>query len=303
MVTAAHVVSNEEGVAYPDIAVECGVVKNKPAVTVNVKEVNLKLPRTKDKVSGDDWALVQLDRPVGLVYGWAECEGLSNQDLRDLPVELVGFSGISDEARPEFANFQTPYSCPGTLRDVGPNVVFHDCAMWGGTSGSAILASREGKLRVVAINSAGVDVSGEVLQHGFRKAYSKELGNIAVPARHFADRYKQLYKPSQAKVRRLWIRNNYRDSLKVCVRYRSALADPKQPYLTSPWQEIGSQKRVCVLEPKAGCVEQEVYLSLAKVDGGVIGPKAPLEFEVEGEKRSFLRKYIGDSEEYTATYP
>ena len=36
---------------------------------------------------------------------------------------------------------------------------------------------------------------------------------------------------------------------------------------------------------------------------GGIGPKAPLEFEVEGETRNFLRKYIGDSEEYTATYP
>jgi V8-like Glu-specific endopeptidase len=303
MVTAGHVVSDEQGKAYSDVVVECGVTNDKPTHTAGVKEVFVRPSRDLDPASGDDWALVRLDRPIGLYYGWAECQNLSQEELRDLPVELVGFAGVEDEAREEFANFQTAYACPGSLRDVGPNIVFHDCAMWGGGSGSAILASYAGKLRVVAVNTAGVDVQGEVLPNGFRRTYSKELANIAVPVRRFADQYKELYRPSQAKLRRLWIRNNYRDPLRVCVRYRSVLADPKQPFVVTPWQEVSSQKRVSVLEPKSGCADQEVFLSLTNSKGERVGPKASLEFEVEGESRLFLRKYIGDSPEYTATYP
>ena len=303
MATAAHVVSDEQGKVYPDIKVECGVLKDKPAHIALATEVFLKPDRNPDPASGDDWALVRLDRPVGLLYGWSECRALSAKDMQSLPVELVGFSGIQDELKSDFTNFQTPYACPGIVHDVGPHVIFHDCAMWGGTSGSGILASQAGQTRLVAINSAGVDVEGEVLDHGFRKTYTKDLGNIAVPASNFIDRYKEVFQPPTSRLRKVWIRNNYRTPLRVSVHYKSALADPKEPFGTTGWQEVGSQKRICVLEPEAGCVEKEVFLSLANPDGERVGPKAPLEFEVEGKTCPFFRKYIGESEEYTATYP
>jgi len=303
MVTAAHVVSNPQGETHPDIRVECGVLRDKPRDVVSTKEVVVGRPLNPDPASGRDWAVVRLDRPAGLVYGWTDCLELSNSELKSLPVELVSFAGVPDEPRTEFANFQAPYSSPGSVRDVGPEILFHDCAAWGGSSGGALLSFHQGQLRVVAVNSAGVEFEGEKLERGFRRVYSKELGNIAVPARQFGATYRSMFRESKLKCRQLWIRNNFRFPIRVSVRHHAVLADKKQPFRVIAWQEIPSQRRVRVLSKEDGCADDEVFLALTNLQEQPVGPSAAQEFEVDGQKRKFFRKFIGTSEDYTATYP
>lgn len=309
MATAGHVVCGGDGVPYTNIEVDLGVKEGKPRHICRGVDVTLSSDRSRLEVEkivdgGMDWALVRLDRPMGLVYGWVECEDATPKQLQSRAVELVGFGGLRDDSRPEFAELKAPFCCPGEVRDVGPNIVFHDCTSWPGTSGSGILArGGDGKMRLVAVNTAGVEVAGENQIQGFRTRYTKDLANIAVPSAKFVERYRELYKPDHTKLRKLWIRNKLRGDLRVSVRCRSILEDPKQPYTVTKWQTIGSQKRECVMDLDAGCAESEVYLALRDTEGKMVGPRATEEFEVEGKKELFLRKYIGNSEEYTATYP
>lgn len=307
--TAGHVVSNQDGVPFAEIEVDLGVKDGKARHICRAIDVALQPNRDKEieKVvsAGTDWALVRLDRPMGLAYGWVECEDCPTEKLRARPVELVGFAGCQNDSRPEFAEMKAPFCCPGEVRDVERNIVFHDCTSWGGTSGSALLARGEdGQMRLVAVNSAGVEVDGEKQLFGFRTKYTKELANIAVPSGKFFERYRELYKPdNQPKLRKLWIRNKLRGDLRVCVRYRSLLEDPKQPYVTGKWQTIASQKRELVMDLDAGCADSEVFLCLQDAEGKPVGPKGTEEHEVEGRNELFMRKYIGSSGEYTATFP
>lgn len=307
MLTCAHVVSDEKRKVHPDVEVELGVGLGNPTThKAHVREVKFSEQTNGDVSSGQDWALVQLDKPLGLLYGWAPCHQLNDSELKDLKVELVGFCDCPEEARPELGEMIHPYTSLGQIRDVGKEILFHDCAMWSGSSGSVLLAKFNDRLEIVAVNSAAVTVEGEKLNHGFRNSYVKELANIAVPARQWEAGLAavSVKRGEQApSLRTFWVRNRSLEPLTVRLRYRSLFADPKDPYVVTLPQVVPSQKRTCLLVPDQGCADSEIFISLENPKGERVGPKQFLEFTDQGEKRLFFRKFLGGSSDYTAILP
>ena len=301
VLTAGHVAFDGEGKVYPGIAIECGVTEGKPSHVAHVRDIKTPPNTDRDVTSGNDWALLRLDQPMGQVYGWLECLELNQEELQSLPIESVGFSGFEDDARKELRDYKTAYVGPGTIRDVGPNIVFHDSPAWSGTSGSALIAWRNLKPYVVGVVSAGVDVQGEILERGFRRTYQKELANIAVPSHRFITSYRELLSGVRVSpFKTVWVRNHQRKKIKVRVRYDSALTHQTH---TTDWIEIPSQKRVCVLESSSGCQASEILLSASTIDAKLIGPRPTQEFTVGEEKVLFFRRPLGASDEHTISLP
>lgn len=301
LLTAAHVVCDPQGQMYPDIVVECGVEQGKPAHEARVKQVTTSPNVDRDPASGNDWALVRLDRPLGELYGWLECLEASPEELASMPVEVIAYAGFEDDARQEFRDFQKAFVGPGTIRDVGEHIVFHDCPIWGGSSGSALITWKNLKPYVVAVVSAGVDVEGEVLERGFRRNYQKELANIAVPSHRFLDAYRSLQKNVQPSAfRSVWVRNVQRQPIKVRLRYRVA---GENTFKTTDSIEIASQKRVCILKPSDGCSAAEVFLNATTLDNRPLGPKPTYEFTVGEEKLLFFRRHLGSTRDFTLSLP
>jgi V8-like Glu-specific endopeptidase len=256
VLTCAHSITNEHGELRQNGWVEISGQK------VSVDTVYLARPKWDQRPdSGQDWAILKLKLPLGWRYGWLECQSLSNEELHRLEVEFAGYSSNPDESRSEFAEMKAPYRCPGSVLDVGDRILFHNCAMWGGGSGAPLLRrSAEGELRVVALNTAGVNVEGEVLDHGFRSTYSRELANVAVPARNWIPTLQRIPRPEQPNFRSLEINNESEQTLKVRLRYNTLFAEPAR--VESDWTPIPAGQAVDVLRPQDGCVESTLDLRL-----------------------------------------
>lgn len=232
VLTARHCIASPNGQIHQGGWVEIGGQR------VNVDTVFLNRQFDNDPASGQDWAILRLTRPLGFREGWIECLSLDNDRLQNLPVEIVAYSNNPDDARPEFAQGKAAYRCPGQVPDVGAQIIFHNCAMWGGASGSPLLhRTPEGEYRVVAVNSAGVEVEGEKLDHGFRPTYSRGTANVAVPARNWAEKLAQIPRPPRPNFRHLDVENTTGKPLQVRLRYNSL------------YTEIPLQERVMTVLP------------------------------------------------------
>lgn len=304
LVTCAHCVASPDGTIYNDVDIELGLGfypetrHAKPLEFFNVTH------RKKSFEGGDDWAIVRLDRPVGCYYGWLESRVLGSKEWASAPIELLGYCDCPDEARKEFGHLDRPYLCAGTVSHVEANALRHDCSMWGGTSGAPIVTrDQNGKYFLVALNFAGVDVLGEQLKHGFRATYSRELANMAIPASSWQPQLNEVRPSPSSPVKSFWARNRSTQPIKVTARYRSIFQSPGEPPLITDEKEVGWQQRVAILEPKDGCIDSEVYLSVTDRRGNAIGPKPSLEVENKGKQIQFFKKTIGRSSEYTAFLP
>lgn len=255
VLTVRHAICNEMGKLHEGGWVEIGEQK----VSVDTVYLNRQLNHNDDPASGNDWAILRLTRPLGWREGWVECLTLENQDLQNLPVELAAYASNPDDARPEFAQGKTPYRCPGVVPDVDSKIIFHNCAMWGGSSGSPLLHwTPEGECRVVAVNSAGVVVDGEKLDHGFRQTYSRNLANVAVPARNWAHVLAKIPRPPRPNFRHLDIDNAGDQPLQVRLRFRSLYTELPQVEQT---RTVLPHSRARVLEEWDGCAESSLEIS------------------------------------------
>lgn len=303
VLTCSHCLASPDRKVYPEVEVQLGVGFTAPVHSARVTDVILATGRSDQPDSGKDWALARIDRPLGLYYGWLESRVMQPSDWLRQPVELLGYCDCPDEKRPEFGHMDQPYRCPGSVSDITSNLVYHDCSMWGGTSGAPILVKEENKYFVAALNFAGVDVVGEKLTNGFRAQYTKGLANLGIPASCWRSSLEGFQSQAQPVLRTFWVRNRSSESIRVVARYRSIFQDSSEPVTWTREVEVPWQKRVRLLSPEDGCVQSELEISVTNKRGEPVGPPTSLVEERNGVKRAFFKKRLGQTSDYTALLP
>lgn len=126
--------------------------------------------------NGDDWAILTLDRDLGLTAGYLSIHELTQDEIRrtgqgGLLVSQAGYSWDTDE------NLSGHQGCRLT-RVFGDGSVLHECDTTRGDSGSPILIDRGGVWAIVAVDSQFFDPEDK------NAAFSS--GNLAVDSRAFA---------------------------------------------------------------------------------------------------------------------
>jgi len=305
VLTCAHVVSDPAGLMHNDIRVELGVGSALGIREAKVRYAFFAPKGGEDPASGLDWALVRIDRPLGLLYGWVEVLELGRAQWLRTPLELAGYGDCPDDLRPELSGMSAVYRCACKVSDVGPSIVFHDGSMWGGTSGAPIFARVGAKDYVVAVNSAGVDVEGEQLIHGFRSTYMKELANIAVPAAKWIHGFKE-FPPGESSnliLRKLWVRNTSRRLQRVSVNYTDVLSSFEAVNRIKPWIEVAPGARVAILEFSDGCGKPDYEMAVTDSTGKSTVKGSTRSQEVDGEIRYYARRSFGATIEATISIP
>lgn len=260
LLTCAHCVSNGRRELYDDVEIELGLGFEASSRRARMKKAFLQEQASSDIDAGQDWAIVQLDRPLGAYYGWLNCRYLSDSEWPDQEIELLGYCACPDEARPQFGNMDRPYRCPGAVSDVGPQIVFHNCAMWGGTSGAPLLARLGDSYAVVGVNFAGVGVEGEVLQHGFRQTYRKELANLAIPGRNWRSALQQLPPGDCPVLKIVSVTNATSRSLLVTTSYHSVFSTAGE--VTEAQVVVPAGARKTLLAREEGCFDEQLTLQV-----------------------------------------
>jgi V8-like Glu-specific endopeptidase len=261
LLTCAHCISDPQRQVYEKVEIELGVGFEAVPHKALLKEAYLEAEGSSTIDGGQDWAIVRLDRPLGAYYGWLNCRYLSDAEWPDAEVELLGYCGCPEEARPQFGSMDRPYRCPGAVSDVGPQIVFHNCAMWGGTSGAPLLARSGDSYSVVGVNFAGVNVAGEQLKHGFRETYRKDLANLAIPARNWRSTLSNLPTTPAPVLKTVWVQNAGKRPLQVQARYASIFAEPGAPESMVQIQ-IPAGGRKLLLERTHGCAQADIRLQV-----------------------------------------
>jgi V8-like Glu-specific endopeptidase len=113
----------------------------------------------------NDWALLKLDKPIGLKYGYLGWKSLPSSTLtaNKKAYIFVGYSG--DFPNPNKKNYQFFTAGQGWTASVQSgcsivreerNVLFHDCDTTGGFSGGAIIGVIGNKPYIMALNNAEI---------------------------------------------------------------------------------------------------------------------------------------------------
>lgn len=262
LLTCAHCVSNPQRQVYDDVEIELGLGFEPQSRRARLKKAILQPDGTAEIEAGQDWAIVQLDRPLGAYYGWLNCRYIADAEWADQEIELLGYCGCPDEARPQFGKMDRPYRCPGAVSDVGPEIIFHSCAMWGGTSGAPLLARLGDTYSVVGLNFAGVGIEGETLKHGFRDTYKKELANLAIPARNWRAALSALPPSAAPILKSVWVRNATSRAVLVKTSYHSVFSAPGDPPGEAQIQ-VPAGARQSLLTRQHGCWDEEITLQMS----------------------------------------
>ena len=304
LLTCSHCVASGDRKLYEDVDIEMGLGFYSVTHHAKVLEYFKMTGRGGNYDAGDDWAIVRLDRPLGAYYGWLECRTLPEKEWSTASPELLGYCDCPGERRPEMGRMDKPYLCQGTVSHVGPKILFHNCASWGGTSGAPLLVKNgKGSYWIAGLNFAGVDVQGEKLENGFRAKYSKELANLAIPCSSWQPQLAEIKSPKLGPPRTLWVRNRSTRPLKVVARYHSLFQEPGEQALQTEEIEVGWHNRALVLKPEDGCLDSEVFLCVTDAKGNPVGPKPTFEIEQNGKAFRFFKKSLGESAEYTTLLP
>lgn len=157
VLTAAHCVfdfRNRRWWEVSDISFVAGYMRGEWVATARAKRViKDETVRFVDRhptiasVPGD-WALIELDAPIGNVAGWLSLASASPLDVGDLVLQ-VGYR----RDRPYAPEMSPPCK---VLENGAKGLIFHDCVVPEGGSGSPLLTVEAGALRVVGVHSAQV---------------------------------------------------------------------------------------------------------------------------------------------------
>ncbi|MGD1873259.1 MAG: trypsin-like serine peptidase [Mastigocoleus sp.] len=117
----------------------------------------------------NDWALLKLNKPIGLKYGYLGWKTLPSSTLmknRNKYV-FVGYSGdFPDNNRKGYEFFTAGQGWTASVHQgcsivqEEQNRLLHDCDTTGGASGGAIIAVIGGKPQIVALHHAGLKQNG-----------------------------------------------------------------------------------------------------------------------------------------------
>jgi protease YdgD len=189
VITNAHcVLENEnQGSVKPEaIKFSLNVVDDEALSEARVKAIWLgtKSPNTERE---KDWAILQLDKPLGEKYGWMEFAFLDSIDERVSKFTMVGYSLDFPAENPAYTA-GVHQGC--TIRGEKNGYLLHDCDMTQGASGGPIFFLRDnGEAVIVAINAAQYIIPG-----GRQKTpmYTPRTANIAVMVSSWAEAVSEL---------------------------------------------------------------------------------------------------------------
>jgi V8-like Glu-specific endopeptidase len=137
----------------------------------------------------NDWALLKLDKPIGLKYGYLGWKSLSSATLtkNKNAYIFVGYSGdFPDTSKKNYQFFTAGQGWTASVQDgcsivrEESNVLFHDCDTTGGSSGGAIIGVIGNKPYIVALNNAEITDkrSGKgIINLGLRIDFLDRLAN------------------------------------------------------------------------------------------------------------------------------
>jgi V8-like Glu-specific endopeptidase len=182
VLTAAHCVLTEDGVPFLPGWFFAGRAGDRYPAKAQVVAVE-PAPDFSDDVrpaglgNGNDWALVTLDRDLGLTQGMLPVFVLTEAEIaqirsRGLIVDQAGYSW-------DTGNFLSGHEGCRLTAAYDDSTVLHECDTTQGDSGSPILLTRDGVTGVVAVDSQYLDTDA--------KTATFASGNLAVDSRVFAD--------------------------------------------------------------------------------------------------------------------
>ncbi|MBE9098815.1 trypsin-like serine peptidase [Vacuolonema iberomarrocanum] len=160
VLTNAHCVMNPEtGVLHRAIQFQPNVVNETVrdvADVANVEAVFYGTDFSTDKIppNADDWAFLQLDRPLGDRYGtipWNPIPVSQLVEEYEAQLVMVGYSGDYPRERPS-SSAGVHLGC--SILGVQDESITHDCDTFGGSSGGPILAWIDDQPYIVGVNSA-----------------------------------------------------------------------------------------------------------------------------------------------------
>jgi protease YdgD len=131
-----------------------------------------------DRKHGEDWAMIQIDKPLGDTYGWL---GVRATDAYSFPAEsaVVGYADDFREAKTASMSLHAHTR----RRFPGKDTIYHDGEAGRGSSGGPMLASYGGKVLIVGLNTAEFRKGGKTSLQ--LDAYSDAYANIGICSRQF----------------------------------------------------------------------------------------------------------------------
>jgi protease YdgD len=111
---------------------------------------------TNGGFSPDDWAILKLNKPLGLKYGTLNWQALPTSTLSEHSDQfaMVGYSGDFPPEEPgETASAHLGCSIKGEASQM----LLHDCDMFSGSSGGPILGKINNEFRIVGINFGSIN--------------------------------------------------------------------------------------------------------------------------------------------------
>ena len=171
VLTNAHCVINPKTRQFSrKILFSPNVINGKPADESDVAQVKRVIYGTDFSGSGlenqtNDWALLKLDKPIGLKYGYLGWKALPSSKLMNNQRKyiFVGYSGdFPNNNRKGYEFFTAGQGWTASVQagcsivKESQNVLLHDCDTAGGSSGGAIIGVVDGLPRIVALNNAEI---------------------------------------------------------------------------------------------------------------------------------------------------
>jgi V8-like Glu-specific endopeptidase len=171
VLTNAHCVINPETRKLSQkIAFLPNVINGKPGSQTDVSQVvnvvyGTDFGGSELENQTNDWALLKLDKPIGLKYGYLGWKSLSNATLtkNQKAYIFVGYSGdFPDTSKDNYRFFTAGAGFTASAQDgcsitqAKSNVLFHDCDTTGGSSGGAIIGVIGNKPYIVGLNNAEI---------------------------------------------------------------------------------------------------------------------------------------------------
>ena len=104
-----------------------------------------------------DFALIELDTPVGNSIGWAGFRALKNEENFEGNIFTINFAGYPGDE--EFGTLWK-VTCPGLIKD---KLLIYSCDSYGGMSGSALFKTNDSESFVLGVHTfGGVEKNGGV---------------------------------------------------------------------------------------------------------------------------------------------
>ena len=166
VITNAHCVYEESGKLFPNIFFLPNLINGRLRTKNDVASVRNVLTGTSKPnwQSADDWAILELDKPLGEKYGFLKWRTIPMALLQKYKNRLtvVGYSGDYPDPKAysgnEFAagkGYTAGVHLKCSVLGESDGMIVHDCDTNPGASGSALISKIDGVYQIVGLHAAG----------------------------------------------------------------------------------------------------------------------------------------------------